>query len=418
MDVRRNVEEAMRTHCEFWGFEEVETPTFEHLELFTLKSGEEIVDEIYAFKDKSERELALRPEITASVMRFFGEELRARSKPLKLYYFSNCFRYEQPQKGRYREFWQFGTETIGGDSVKTSAETIALACSILSSLGLEFDVHIGHLGVVRGVLESEGVVGGDQDRLMSLIDKGDVDEISGFLDGLSVSSECKELVFELIGLVGDGREVVSQASGVLESYGFDEVGGAGLVELESTLGYLESYGNFDYTVDLGIARGLEYYTGTVFEIYIPGLGAQNQVCGGGEYSIPQLMGSDQFSTGFAFGFDRVVEAIEHQGIDLDLKPGLMAYVVPVSDEFRDEAVGVLGRMRDSFPADIDMTGRGIGDQLSYVDSVGARFAVIIGEREVENGTLSLKDMESGEQVELDVDEAIDKIRREYEVLLN
>ncbi|WGI18168.1 histidine--tRNA ligase [Methanonatronarchaeum sp. AMET-Sl] len=416
MEVRKKVEEVMRDRCEGWGFREVDTPTFEHLELFTLKSGEEIIDEIYAFRDKSERELALRPEVTASVMRFYSDELRARPKPLKLYYFSNCFRYEQPQKGRYREFWQFGTETIGGDCSKTSAETIALACEILDSFGLEYDLHIGYLGVARGVLESEGVVGEDQDRLMSLIDKGDVDAIIDFLDGLSVSSDCRGVLVELIDLVGEGRDTVSQALDVLESYGFGEEGGFGLDNLSETLSYLESYGDVDYTLDLGIARGLEYYTGTVFEIYVPGLGAQNQVCGGGEYSIPQLMGENQFSTGFAFGFDRVVEAIKHQEIDLDIGPRLMAYIIPVSDEFRDEAVQILGRMRGSFPADIDLTGRGIGDQISHADSIGVRFAVIIGEREVENGTLSLKDMESGDQVELGIDEAVNKIMEEYESL--
>ncbi|RZN60313.1 MAG: histidine--tRNA ligase [Methanonatronarchaeia archaeon] len=410
MSVRRWVEDVMRELCVNWGYSEVDTPTFEHLELFTLKSGEEIVDEIYAFEDKSQRKLALRPEITASVMRFYMEELKARPKPLKLFYFSNCFRYEQPQKGRYREFWQFGTETIGGDSVKTNAETIALACEILDRIGLDYDLHVGNLGVVRRVLDSEGVVGDEQDRLMSLIDKGDVEGIDDYFDEVSVSSRCEKLVFDLIGLSG-GIEVVSTAREMLESNGFLEEGGSKLDELERTLNHLSVYGDFDFTVDLGIARGLEYYMGTVFEIYIPGLGAQNQVCGGGEYSIPQLMGN-QSSTGFAFGFDRVVEAIEMQDIGIDVVPGVVAYVVPVSDEFRDVAVGYLQKMRDRFPVDIDLTGRGIGDQLSHADSAGARYAVIVGEREVEQGTVSLKDMESGEQVEMTVESAIKEIESE------
>ncbi len=112
---RRYIENRMRGTAEHWGYEEVKTPTFEHTELFTIKSGEAIVDELYTFKDKGGRDIALRPELTAPVLRMYVNEMSVSPKPIRLYYFENCFRYERPQKGRFREFWQFGVELIGSD---------------------------------------------------------------------------------------------------------------------------------------------------------------------------------------------------------------------------------------------------------------------------------------------------------------
>jgi len=146
---RRFIERKMRKVAENWGYQEIQTPTFEDLELFTVKSGEAIVEEIYEFRDKSGRALALRPELTAPVIRMYVNELQREPKPLKFYYFGNCFRYERPQKARFREFWHFGVELIGSDRPEADAEVIALASAMLDEIGLSGDLHIGHLGVLR-----------------------------------------------------------------------------------------------------------------------------------------------------------------------------------------------------------------------------------------------------------------------------
>src|SRR3972149_1241211 len=227
IEKRRQVENILREVAEKWGYGEIKTPTFEHIELFTLKSGEGILDEIYNFKDKGDREIALRPELTAPVIRMYVEGLQRSPKPLKFYYFDNCFRYERPQKGRFREFFQFGIEIIGSARPEADAELIGL-------------------------------------------------------HGINAVPEARSLI-------GD-NEAISQ--------------------FETLLELLEVY-ELEYQVDLGIARGLDYYTGMVFEIYCEGLGAQNQVCGGGSYRLAALFGGeDTPSTGYGIGFDRIMEICE------------------------------------------------------------------------------------------------------------
>ncbi|MCJ7640177.1 MAG: ATP phosphoribosyltransferase regulatory subunit, partial [Euryarchaeota archaeon] len=148
---RRFVESRFKDVAERWGYREVATPAFEPLELFTLKSGEAIVDELYSFTDKGGRSLALRPELTAPVARLYVNELQATPKPLKLYYFGDCFRYERPQSGRYRQFWQFGIELIGSALPEADAEVIALAQRMLASVELDANIHVGSLDVLRAI---------------------------------------------------------------------------------------------------------------------------------------------------------------------------------------------------------------------------------------------------------------------------
>ena len=152
MQRRGQAKGAMQDVLERWGYREVATPTFEHLDLFTLKSGPSVIEEIYSFKDKSGRDLALRPELTAPVMRMYVSELQNSPKPQRLWYFGNCFRYERPQKGRYREFWQMGAEIIGGSRPDSEAEAVALAEDMLKSVGISGDIHIGYLGLIRSLL--------------------------------------------------------------------------------------------------------------------------------------------------------------------------------------------------------------------------------------------------------------------------
>ncbi len=160
---------AMQEVLERWGYQEVATPTFEHLELFTEKSGESVLEEIYSFQDKGGRDLALRPELTAPVMRMYVSELQNSPKPLRLYYFGNCFRYERPQKGRFREFWQLGAELIGGARPDSEAEAIALADQMIRSVGVQGEIHLGYLGLIRTILQR--IEAGKRAAAMRMIDK-------------------------------------------------------------------------------------------------------------------------------------------------------------------------------------------------------------------------------------------------------
>ena len=155
MRERKKAESILRNVFENYAYQEIKTPLFEELKLFTTKSGEEIVDQLYNFKDKSDRELTLRPEITAPVARLYLNELqKTASKPIKLYYYGSCFRYERPQKGRFRQFWQFGCELIGAKSPQGEAEVIAMCSESIEKLGIPgADVNINHLGIIRGLFK-------------------------------------------------------------------------------------------------------------------------------------------------------------------------------------------------------------------------------------------------------------------------
>jgi len=375
---RRFVESRFRDVAERWGYREVVTPAFEPLELFTLKSGEAIVEELYSFADKGGRPLALRPELTAPVARLYVNELQSAPKPLKLYYFGDCFRYERPQSGRYRQFWQFGIEFIGSALPEADAEVIALAHMMLRSAALDADIHVGSLDVLRAVfcdLDDETCA-----LAMRLIDKGDFDHLGELPGG--------DRAIDLI----TAEDPLSEAQTVVTQDHLMRV-----LELLDTLAV-------SYTVDFGIARGLEYYTGIVFEAYAGALGAQNQVLGGGSYRLAHLFGGENVpSTGFGIGFDRIMDVVNPPIPEL---PRLL--VVP-TDDARTYALRVAKELRSRVSTDIDVMGRTVRAQLTYANSAGFNYAVIIGKKEMQTSKLTLRNLRTGEQESLNVQQIIDRV---------
>ncbi|MGA7076713.1 MAG: histidine--tRNA ligase [Halobacteriota archaeon] len=375
---RRFVESRFRDVAERWGYREVVTPAFEPLELFTLKSGEAIVEELYSFEDKGGRSLALRPELTAPVARLYVNELQSAPKPLKFYYFGDCFRYERPQSGRYRQFWQFGIELIGSALPEADAEVIALAHEMLRSAALDADIHVGSLDVLRAIfcdLDDETCA-----LAMRLIDKGDFGRLGDIQGG--------DRAIDLI----NAEDPLSEAQNVVV---LDHL--LRVLELLDTLAV-------SYTVDFGIARGLEYYTGIVFEAYAGALGAQNQVLGGGSYRLSHLFGGEDVpSTGFGIGFDRIMDAVNPSIPEL---PRLL--VVP-TDDARTYALHVAKELRSHVSTDIDVMGRTVRAQLTYANSAGYDYAVIIGKKEMQTSKPTLRNLRTGEQESLNVQQIIDRV---------
>jgi histidyl-tRNA synthetase len=368
----------LRDVAERWCYCEVATPAFESLELFTLKSGAAIVDELYSFTDKGGRSLALRPELTAPIARLYVNELQSAPKPLKLYYFGDCFRYERPQSGRYRQFWQFGIELIGSALPEADAEVIALAQRMLESVALDASIHVGSLEVLRTIFCD---VDDDTCALaMRLIDKGDFDRLGELPGG--------DRAIDLI----TATDPLSEAQNI--------------VALDHLLCVLELLDTLEvsYAVDFGIARGLEYYTGIVFEAYSGELGAQNQVLGGGSYRLAHLFGGEDVpSTGFGIGFDRIIDAVNLQVPELS-----RLLVVPTNDA-RSYALHVANELRSSLLTDIDVMGRTVRAQLAYANSAGFNYAVIIGKKEMQTSKLTLRNLRTGEQEMLDVKQIINRV---------
>lgn len=397
---RRNAESELRAVIQKWGYGEIVTPTFEELELFTLKSGQGIVGELYNFTDKGDREMALRPELTAPVMRAYVNEMQSFSRPIKLFYFENCFRYERPQKGRYREFWQFGAELIGSSKPEADAEVIALAMTMLDAVGIQGDLNIGNLSVLRHLLSRVTADSAAADQIMRYIDKKEYDSLDRFLEELSAGSELTAQIHKIISLTGkDGFAAVESARAVVGDL-------PELQAFEKTLTLLNAYGISDYTVNFGVARGLDYYTGIVFEIYADGLGAQKQICGGGSYKLISLFGGgDVVSTGFGIGFDRIMEICtlpceKPETIVLVAKPDTQA-----------KGIEIAGQLRPYVTVLTDVMARNFKAQMEYANAVQADYVLIVGEKELESGLLSLKEMKSGEQISLSLEALIARFKK-------
>ena len=383
------MEAALRDRVARWGYREVCTPEFEELELFTIRSGAGIVGEIYAFEDKGGRQMALRPEITAPVLRMFVNEAKVQPRPLRWFYFADCFRYERPQKGRYRQFWQFGVELIGADTPRADAEVILLADDLLRAAGVPSDIHVGHLAPMKHLLRDLDAEA--RAKAMAFLDKRDFDGLSGFVAGIGrpeLEGRLRDLdhartLEELFAVTGDipEKERIAKTVGILDA--------AGLA----------------YTLDFGIARGLDYYTGTVFEGFAPNLGAENQVLGGGAYRLAHLFGGDDVpSCGFALGFDRIMVSLGEAP-----PPRTVRVAVCSTEEGRMRAFEVAKAFRDAgICAELDLLDRNLGAQMAHA-AKSADYAVIVGKREVETGTVTLKDLRSGDQKAVPLTDAVAEV---------
>lgn len=413
MRLRKEAEGSLRNVFENYGYQEIKTPLFEELKLFTTKSGEEIVDQLYNFRDKSDRELALRPEITAPVARLYLNELqKTASKPIKLYYYGSCFRYERPQKGRFRQFWQFGCELIGAKSPEGEAEVISMCNDSLNELGITTaDININHLGIIRGLFEHFDIDTATQREVMVVIDKGDKDLLRDSLLGdnpLIDSEELNNVLFKLIDIVGD-RTILKDIEDLIAPYEEPKESYEQLKDLVETL---DAFGVDNYTINLGVARGLDYYTGIVFEVYIPELGAQKQVCGGGTYSLIKVFGGQEIeSTGFAFGFDRLMNAIEELQDEKELESHIDVYVAPINDSVRPKSFEIAQLLRrNGIACDVDLNRKKFKKLMNHANNLKVKKVAIVGPKDLEENKITLKDMETGDQEQVEIDSLVNVIK--------
>lgn len=390
MAQRRHIERRMRTIAQSFGYGEIQTPMFEEQELFTLKSGEGIIGEMYAFEDKGGRKIALRPEVTAAVVRAYVNEAQVAPKPLRWYYFAECFRYERPQKGRYRQFWQFGCELIGADSAAADAEVIALAYELLKSSGVRFVLKIGHLAPMKHMLRD--LDAGEQKKVMAALDKRDMDLLKTTLDAI----DHPDLYNPLTTLItAETLDQVWQVTGDIPEKS----------RIEETFRYLTAQ-NIPFVQNFGIARGLDYYTGMVFEGFADNLGAENQILGGGVYRLAHLFGGkDVPSCGFAIGFDRVMVSLGE--ITPDAAPVVAVVATP---QTRTAAYTAAAAFRSAgITVVMDVMDRSFGAQISSALKSGAAYAALIGEKEAAAGTITLKNLEQAAQQEMSLADAVAEV---------
>lgn len=408
MEKRRFVEKKIAATFRLFGYGEIQTPTFENVELFTAKSGENIINEIYSFADKGGRNIALRPELTAPVIRCYVERLQMEPKPLKLFYFGNCFRYDRPQKGRYREFWQAGCELIGANTPEAHAELIALAYTILKDLGLQdIQLHIGNLTIIQAMFTRLGLSKDDQKTLLPLIDKSQFDEVLSLLVGdLSLSSKDAERFITVLQTSDSEvvRDYIKDSPSAVEE----------VVKMEQILHLLQTAFHVQkqhLSLKMSIVRGLDYYKGVVFEIEAPKLGAEKQLCGGGIYDLVTLFGGTDVPTaGFAIGFDRTLLALETEHVTFP-EPSLNVFVIPVNEDMIETSMELVEQLRHhGFSVDFDQLRRGIGKSLKYAAARHAQHTIIVGPKELEKDSVTLRDMKTGAQEVVALDTLVKKMK--------
>lgn len=399
--VRRTMEDLFKRY----GYEEVETPAFEHLEVFTKKSGASVVKQLYAFKDKSGRDLALRPELTAPVVRLYVQRLRSAPKPLKLCYFGDCFRYEEPQAQRWRQFLQSGVEIIGSARPEADAEVTALSDNLMRELGLGgYELRIGHIRLLREVLAHAGVKGEAQDPVLRAIDSRDEERIREEFKRAGVGGKDEKLLRALMGLQGDVG-VLEKAKALLKGLPRAE---SALNNLREVIGCLGSLKVEKFVIDIGIARGLEYYTDFVFEFYVDGV----QVAGGGRYDeLIELLGGDPTpAVGVGFGVDRIARALLNRGMIIPPER-LDCMVLPADEKVLDECLKIATELRGAgLSVDVDLMGRKLSKALAYADALKVKRVVVVGARDLEKEQVALRDMDTGFQERIPRAELCEKLR--------
>ncbi|MCU0799740.1 MAG: histidine--tRNA ligase [Candidatus Thermoplasmatota archaeon] len=399
MERRRRAEELMRAVIENYGYREISTPTFESAELFISRSGPQVIEQMYLFKDKGDRDMVLRPELTAPVMRFYSSTLKNVAKPLRIYYFGNCFRYERPQKGRYREFWQMGLEYIGKRTPLAHAEVISAAIGSLMRVGVpELCFRIGHVTVLRAILRGVGL-DPDSDRdLMIAIDKKDMAAISSKLDhlGEDVSSKVTALVTTTY-TIDQTPTALAEISKMARTDLSEPI--KELTKLFSILDRPQGMVLFDPS----ISRGLDYYDGVVFEADVPSLGAEKQVCGGGAYSLSSVFGTEVEGIGFGLGFDRILLSLGDLGSNRPERTGF--YIVPMGETAWGTAFEAAALIRSKgILCMMETMERPLKRAISSAVDNGCTHLLIVGENEVREGRFALKELRTQVQTRVSFDE--------------
>ena len=393
----RYIEGIMREEAEKYGYGEIRTPTFENTELFVRGVGDTtdvVQKEMYTFADREEnRSISLRPEGTASVARAIIENGKCSDPmPLKYYYIISCFRHEKPQAGRSREFFQFGTELFGSENPASDATAIALAHSVLKRLGLtNVKLHLNSIGCKEcRPAYRESLINYYSEHKASLCDNCKSRLEKNPLRLL----DCKNP--ECHALAENAPKTTEHLCPSCEKK-FDM--------LKSCLDAME----IDYVVDSSIVRGLDYYTGAVFEFIAEGIGAQSTVCGGGRYDglVESLGGPALSGIGFGMGITRLILAMRELGLDNIPTRKPKVYIAALGDAAAVKGLSIAERLRKNGAyAECDIVGRSLKAQMKYANKIGAAYTLIIGDGEIESGKAQLRNMESGEQTEVELDSFI------------
>lgn len=387
------IEETAKKICQLYQYQEIRTPIFEQTELFQRGVGDttDIVQkEMYSFQDRGGRDLTLRPEGTAAIVRSFTENkmFGLPNQPVKLYYLGPMFRYERPQSGRYRQFVQFGVEALGSMDPAIDAEVIALAMEFYRSLGLKR---------LKLVINSLGDRESRKAHRNALIQHFQP-RINDFC------SDCQERLeknpLRILDCKKDREhELMASAPSILDFLNDDSS-----TYFKQVQHYLNAM-NIEFVVDPTLVRGLDYYNHTAFEIMseAEGFGAITTLCGGGRYNglVKEMGGPDTPGIGFALSIERLIQALEAEDVPMENNKQMNAYIIALGEKAKDYSVALLQNLRrDGLSVERDYMDRKLKAQFKAAERLGAQYAVIIGDDELSSGVATVKNLVTGEQKEM------------------
>ena len=384
----RKLENVIHDTMKNWGYGEIRTPVFEQTGLFERSVGKDsdiVSKQMYTFMDQSKMSLTLRPELTAPTMRAYIQHNMERDGAMtKIYYMDTLFRQERPQAGRLRQFSQFGAEAIGSPNPEQDAEVISLLCNLLDKLNVEkYEV----------VINSIGSASSKESYRTAL-----VNYLTPFKNDLSNTSK-ERLVKNPLRILDtkDEKEIsiLHDAPDIMDFLNSED-----LKHFEALKKFLSQLG-VDYKRDKRLVRGLDYYTKTTFEILNNSLGAQNALCGGGRYDklIERLGGKSTPAVGFAVGIERILLAMSQQNEQKNNKPSI--YIVCASNDSRDSVINLTDEFRKSgLSTNFDTLRRSVKAQLLEANRLSSTHAIFLGDEELSEGSVKIKDLDSGEQVSI------------------
>jgi histidyl-tRNA synthetase len=403
MGPRRAAFDALEDSARRYGFREIGTPAMERTEMYVDKSGAGIVEELYTLTDQGGRDVALTPELTPTVARMVVAKQQELSKPIKWFSTRAFWRYEEPQQGRFREFYQTNVDIFGSSDPRADAEVLAVAADGLTDLGLtgdDFEFRVSHRDILGGLLAAfDADV--DVEEAIRTVDKREKIERPEYLDGLAAAGLSRSQAEQFDDLLaGDDLDAL------VEFAGTERVADA-VENLRNVLAAAENLGVRQYCdVSLTTARGLDYYTGVVFECFDATGDIGRSVFGGGRYDdlIESFGGQPTPAVGVAPGHAPLNLLLERAGVlpEGDLETDY--YVLQVGDTEAEAARVARDLRSEGHVVETDVSGRSFGAQMNYADSVGAETVVIVGEQDLANGEVTVKDMESGDQTTAPFDE--------------
>lgn len=387
----QHIEDTLKNVCEKYNYQEIRTPIFESTDLFVRAVGDttDIVNkEMYTFKDKGDRSMTLRPEGTAPVVRSYIENKMYGdpNQPIKLFYNQPMFRYERQQKGRYRQFVQFGVEAIGVEDPLIDVEILSMLMAFYESFGLkDLELHINSIGDFDSRKEYQKAL---QEHFRPSIDE--------FCDDCQSRIDTNPM--RILDCKTDKNHPIMSTAPKITDYLNDE----SIEYYEKVKSQLDKIG-IKYVEDPSLVRGLDYYTHTAFELMstVDGFGSITTLAGGGRYNglVEMLDGPAETGIGFALSIERLLLALEAEGIEIENPHTLDLYVVTMGKESRDYASVLLSQLRQKgITADMDYKARGMRAQMRDADRKNAAYTIVIGDNELEEGKVNVKNMSTGEEV--------------------